>query len=112
MENNTAGIVTVSKRAVKQLVRYSAEKCEGVLSVTSPSKKKKFSDLIFKKDELDAIAVKLSRQGAFVDVNIELENGADRSTVCKSVEEAVKNPAKQMGISISRVNVIVREPEE
>lgn len=112
MENRTIGTVTVSKRALMQIVWYVTKHSKGVREVTDTTKKRSLSAMIFKKDEPEGVYITKTKKGILVDVCVVPENGVNSTSIKEKIAEKIKKAAYETGIRISDVNVRIGSPEK
>ena len=104
--NQPIGSLNISTGVVEKIAKLAALEIEGVAEVSTGSSGVKG---VFAKTNLPkAVDVNMYDGVAEVDVHIIVKYGCKVPSVCKNVQEAVKNNIQSMTeVTVSKVNIIV-----
>ena len=104
------GLINISPNAVAMVAGIAAMQCFGVVGMAFRTLQDGISDLLNAKDNLTrGIEVVIEDEQVFVDLYIIVEYGVRIQEVANNVIENVKYAIEnQLGLQISKVNVIVQ----
>lgn len=101
---NNLGTISVSKKAVTQIIRYIAENCGMVSEVTE--KNKNLKKILFGKNETDGINITRTNNGIAAEIHVIFKYGADMNETKKEIEEKIKAKLHETGIKTDTVRVV------
>lgn len=101
---NNLGTISVSKKAVTQIIRYIVENCGMVSEVKE--KNKNFKKILFGKNEYDGVNIKRTKNGIVAEIHAVFKYGADLNDTKKKIEKKIKEKLHETGIKTDTVKVI------
>ena len=103
------GSLQISTEVIGKIARCAALEIDGVAEVSCGRQNKKLKDLLEASSIQSPVVVEMRDGTANITLNLMMSFGARIPAVAEKVQENVKSTVQNMtGITVSRVNVVVR----
>ena len=105
-ENRQVGVLKVSENVIATIARLATLEVNGVEGLVNTDNG--FKQVLFKKNENDAIKIRLTGDVVEISVSVLVKFGNKVVAIAEQIQNSIKSSVQSMtGVTVARVNVLI-----